>query len=138
MRAFLANHHVPFWHFPILGIAFVKDQKYVNLDQSSQRQHPKEQKYVNLDQSNQRQPGSPLMCYVVRLKHGDELRKSLLAFVKNNNLKAAFVMSCVGSSTSSRIRLASATADNEANYVSIFFFHLGYQRIPCFLALRCI
>lgn len=64
-----------------------------------------------------RHPGSPLMCYVVRLKHGDELRKSLLAYAKKNGLKAAFVMSCVGSSTSSRIRLASATPENEANYM---------------------
>ena len=69
-----------------------------------------------------KQSGSPLMCYVVRLKHGDELRKSLLSFVKKNGLKAAFVMSCVGSCTSARVRLASATPENEANYVSCCFW----------------
>ena len=59
------------------------------------------------------------MCYVVRLKHGDELRKCLLSFVKKNGLKAAFIMTCVGSATSARIRVASATANDEANYVCI-------------------
>ena len=65
-----------------------------------------------------KQLGSPLMCYALRLKHGDELRKCLLSFVKKNGLKGAFVMTCVGSCTSARIRLASATPENEANYVS--------------------
>lgn len=61
---------------------------------------------------------SPLMCYVVRMKRGDELRKSLLSFAKKNGLKAAFIMTCVGSATSAKMRVASATPDNEANYVS--------------------
>lgn len=65
-----------------------------------------------------KQLGSPLMCYALRLKHGDELRKCLLSFIKKNGLKGAFVMTCVGSCTSARIRLASATPENEANYVS--------------------
>jgi len=64
-----------------------------------------------------RQSGSPLMSYVVRLKHGDELRKCLLSFVKKNGLKAAFIMTCVGSATSARIRVASAKPNDEANYV---------------------
>lgn len=68
-----------------------------------------------------KQLGSPLMCYALRLKHGDELRKCLLSFVKKNGLKGAFVMTCVGSCTSARIRLASATPENEANYVSIHY-----------------
>ncbi|XP_066915459.1 bifunctional protein GlmU-like [Clytia hemisphaerica] len=80
---------------------------------------PEKQKETINDISSHKvkQSGSPLMCYVVRLKHGDELRKSLLSFVKKNGLKAAFIMSCVGSCTSARVRLASATPENEANYM---------------------
>ncbi|XP_057315944.1 bifunctional protein GlmU-like [Hydractinia symbiolongicarpus] len=60
---------------------------------------------------------SPLMCYVLRLKHGEELRKTLKAFVKKNALKAAFVLTCVGSAVSAKLRLANATANTEANYM---------------------
>ena len=86
-----------------------------------------------------KQTGSPLICYAVRLKHGDELRKCLLSFVKKNSLKAAFIMTCVGSCTSARIRLASATPENEANYVSTkhsfdFYAKSGKDWVYC----RCL
>ena len=61
---------------------------------------------------------SPLMCYTIRLKHGDKLRKSLMAFAKSVGLKAAFIMTCVGSAVSAKVRVANAGPDKEANYVS--------------------
>lgn len=60
---------------------------------------------------------SPLVCYALRLKHGEELRKSLLNFCAKHELKAAFVLTCVGSAVSAKLRLASALPNVEGNYM---------------------
>ena len=49
---------------------------------------------------------SGLTCYALRLKPGEELYSSLLTFKKENNLQAAFVMTCCGSVTKATLRLA--------------------------------
>ena len=65
--------------------------------------------------------GSPLCCHAIRLKPGQELRKTLLNFVSNRNLKAPFIMTCVGSAKSAKIRMANATAE-EPHYVCYHAF----------------
>jgi len=60
--------------------------------------------------------GSPLCCHAVRLVPGQELRRSLLDFVSKKNLKAPFIMTCVGSARSAKLRLANATAE-EPHYL---------------------
>lgn len=74
---------------------------------------------------------SPLMCYTIRLKHGDELRKGLMAFAKSVGLKAAFVMTCVGSAMSAKVRVANAGPDKEANYVSCITWFLYSEGFVC-------
>ena len=49
---------------------------------------------------------SGLKVYALRLKPNQDLHKELEAFVRENDLKAAFVMTCVGSLTRATIRLA--------------------------------
>ena len=56
-------------------------------------------------------PHSSLSCFAMRLKPGQEIRECLLSYVKENNLKAPFVLSCVGSVTSATLRLANASKD---------------------------
>ena len=56
--------------------------------------------------------GSPLSCHAVRLQPGQELRKTLLEFVAKKNLKAPFIMTCVGSARSAKLRMANATAED--------------------------
>lgn len=63
---------------------------------------------------------SPLTCYAIRLKHGEDLRRSLLNFCKKNELQAAFVLTCVGSALTAKLRPASAVPNSEGNYVSFF------------------
>ena len=59
----------------------------------------------------QDKPHSPLSCFAMRLKPGQEIRECLLSYVKENNLKAPFVLSCVGSVTSATLRLANVSKD---------------------------
>lgn len=47
-----------------------------------------------------------MRTYALRLHPGDDLRQQLLAFVAQNNLKAATVLTCVGSLTTATLRLA--------------------------------
>lgn len=54
-----------------------------------------------------------LSCYALRLKPGQEIRECLLTYAKNKNLDAPFVLSCVGSVTQARLRLANADKDNK-------------------------
>ena len=65
--------------------------------------------------------GSPLCCHAVRLVPGQELRRSLLDFVSKKNLKAPFIMMCVGSARSAKLRMANATAE-EPHYVRFDMF----------------
>ena len=49
---------------------------------------------------------SNLKVYVVRLKPNQDLNRELESFVRENNLKAAFVLTCVGSLTKASLRMA--------------------------------
>ena len=55
---------------------------------------------------------SNLVCYAVRFGPGEEVLTTLLEFVTSNDLKAAFILSCVGSIQRAKLRLANATALN--------------------------
>ncbi|XP_072218085.1 bifunctional protein GlmU-like [Leuresthes tenuis] len=56
--------------------------------------------------------GSSLQVHAVRFGPGQELLGSLQAFVEERRLRAPFIISCVGSVTKARLRLANATATN--------------------------
>ena len=49
---------------------------------------------------------SALSCYPLRLGPGDEIKSALLDFVKRNNLKAPFVLTCCGSVKMATLRYA--------------------------------
>lgn len=49
---------------------------------------------------------SSTKSYAFRLKPGEDLKKEIELFVKNNNIKAAGISTCVGSLTEANIRFA--------------------------------
>eukprot|EP00747_Dinoflagellata_sp_TGD_P084124 gnl/TRDRNA2_/TRDRNA2_162391_c0_seq5.p1 gnl/TRDRNA2_/TRDRNA2_162391_c0~~gnl/TRDRNA2_/TRDRNA2_162391_c0_seq5.p1 ORF type:complete len:154 (+),score=30.98 gnl/TRDRNA2_/TRDRNA2_162391_c0_seq5:22-483(+) len=49
--------------------------------------------------------------FALRLRPGDELKSSLLKFIQEEGLRAAAIVTCVGSLTSATLRMANATAD---------------------------
>ena len=49
---------------------------------------------------------SSVKCYPIRLTPGQEIKSSLIGFVKETKLKSAFVMTCVGSVTKATLRFA--------------------------------
>ncbi|XP_055005146.1 bifunctional protein GlmU-like [Boleophthalmus pectinirostris] len=55
---------------------------------------------------------SSVRVFGLRVGPGSELLSSLQDFVDQNRLRAPFIVTCVGSVTSARLRLAHATADN--------------------------
>ncbi|XP_028252355.1 uncharacterized protein LOC114428275 [Parambassis ranga] len=56
--------------------------------------------------------GSSLQVHAVRFGPGQELLGSLQAFVEKRGLRAPFIITCVGSVTTAKLRLANATATN--------------------------
>lgn len=55
---------------------------------------------------------SSLQVHAVRFAPGQELLRSLQAFVEGRRLRAPFIITCVGSVTKATLRLANATATN--------------------------
>ena len=55
-------------------------------------------------------PSSSLQAYALRLRPGDDLRQQLLAFVAAHRIEAGAVLTCVGSLTDVRLRLANQEA----------------------------
>ena len=53
---------------------------------------------------------SPATFYAFRLRPGQDLRKELLAFARRENLRAAAVVTCVGSLTNVAVRLPNREA----------------------------
>ncbi|GAB2770246.1 hypothetical protein HNQ93_000457 [Hymenobacter luteus] len=51
-------------------------------------------------------PSSSLRTYALRLKPGQDVRRELLAFAEQHQLRAAAVLTCVGSLTTATLRLA--------------------------------
>ncbi|XP_070578399.1 bifunctional protein GlmU-like [Ptychodera flava] len=62
---------------------------------------------------------SPMVCYAIRLGPGEEIHSTLMKFVKDNDLDAAFVMTCVGSITKGTIRLANADRNHQNEIISL-------------------
>ena len=48
--------------------------------------------------------------YAIRLKPGDDLKKSIIHFVKNKHIQAGWMVTCVGSLTSYQIRPANQSS----------------------------
>lgn len=55
---------------------------------------------------------SSLSAYALRLGPGEEIVTSLFKFVQEKELRAPFVITCVGSVTKATLRLANADAVN--------------------------
>lgn len=51
---------------------------------------------------------SPLETYVIRLIPGDDIAAKLQQFVSSHGLEAAFIITCVGSVTNARLRMANS------------------------------
>ena len=65
---------------------------------------------------------SNLVTYSMRLKPGEELKSSpcsLLKFVKDNNLKAPFILTCCGSVTMATLRFAASQQDGKVTFLSL-------------------
>ena len=54
-------------------------------------------------------PPSKLTCHALRIKPGQEIRRCLLNYVKAKNLRAPFVLTCVGSVTQVSLRMADSS-----------------------------
>ncbi|XP_078672192.1 bifunctional protein GlmU-like [Branchiostoma floridae x Branchiostoma belcheri] len=54
---------------------------------------------------------SPVVCFSLRLGPGEEIQSALLKFVQEKQLQAPFVMTCVGSVSGGKLRLAKAMPD---------------------------
>ena len=61
--------------------------------------------------------GSGVRVYALRLGPGEEIVESLKSLVARENLKAAFIMTCVGSLTKAKLRLAHEPSANPINKV---------------------
>ncbi|XP_019640901.1 PREDICTED: uncharacterized protein LOC109482576 isoform X2 [Branchiostoma belcheri] len=62
---------------------------------------------------------SPLVCFTLRLGPGEEIKSALQKFVEEKRLKAPFVMTCVGSVSSAKLRLANATAEKPNEVIEL-------------------
>jgi uncharacterized protein len=55
---------------------------------------------------HQKMKASSTKVYALRLRPNEDLKKSLMAFAKKENLKAAYIITCVGSLQKANIRFA--------------------------------
>lgn len=56
-----------------------------------------------------------MICKALRLHPGEDLTEKITTFVKTTNLKSAFIITCVGSVTCARLRMANADVKNATN-----------------------
>lgn len=56
-----------------------------------------------------------ISVHTVRIQPGAELKSSLEEFVKSKNLKAAFIITCVGSVKKAQLRFATPSASSETS-----------------------
>ena len=54
-----------------------------------------------------------MSLFSVRLKPGQDLRKELINFARDNNIKAGSIVTCVGTLKPSILRMAGATPDKQ-------------------------
>lgn len=59
---------------------------------------------------------SNLKAYTLRLHPGEDILETLLKYAKDHNLQAAFIMTCCGSVTKAKLRLAYKPA-GEVKYI---------------------
>ena len=52
---------------------------------------------------------TPQKIHALRLRPGDDLKKSLAAFAKDNNIEDGYIITCVGSLTACHLRYAGQT-----------------------------
>lgn len=57
--------------------------------------------------------GLAMSLFSVRLKPGQDLRKELIDFAKDNNIKAGSIVTCVGALKPSTLRMAGAMPDKQ-------------------------
>eukprot|EP00904_Undaria_pinnatifida_P004572 jgi/Undpi1/14115/HiC_scaffold_9.g03766.m1 len=62
-----------------------------------------------------RQGASPMVCYALRLRPGEELKGALTDFVSDKGIRAGFIISCVGSVRNVILRLAGAERPGPAS-----------------------
>src|SRR5690349_10638989 len=62
---------------------------------------------------------SNFMVCACRLHPGAEIKSALLEFAKSRNLASACVVSCVGSVTSAKLRLANAEAGKPSDIITL-------------------
>ncbi|XP_003725695.1 uncharacterized protein LOC115929709 [Strongylocentrotus purpuratus] len=53
---------------------------------------------------------STMTCHALRLRPGEELKTKLLEYVQEHGLKAAFILSCVGSLRKASVRMADSVS----------------------------
>ncbi|CAM9155941.1 unnamed protein product, partial [Laminaria digitata] len=58
---------------------------------------------------------SPMVCYALRLRPGEELKGALADFASDRGIRAGFIISCVGSVRDVVLRLAGAERPNPAS-----------------------
>ena len=61
---------------------------------------------IQSNETDSKTLASPLKVFAVRFKPNQDLLKELETFVRENNLQAAFIMTCVGSLTKATLRMA--------------------------------
>ena len=62
---------------------------------------------------------SSMHCFALRLQPGDDMVQSLNNFVKQENLKSAFILTCVGSLKQAIVRLANADRNRKDEFISV-------------------
>lgn len=62
---------------------------------------------------------SGVTCHAIRLKPGQNITDEIVRYVTSNGMKSAFIMTCVGSITKAKIRLAHATSGDRQHVVDI-------------------
>ena len=61
-----------------------------------------------------------MRTHALRLRPGDEIKSRLQAYVRDHEIKACFILACIGSASRGELRLANATAGSAENDVLKF------------------
>ena len=74
-----------------------------------------------------------MICYALRLTPGMEIKTELLRFIRKNNLKAPFILTCVGSVSEAKLRFAYPGDDNEGDRTEVGGVNSAYFLVTAFL-----
>lgn len=72
------------------------------------------------EQTRANAASSAARFYALRLNPGDELKTSLLGFCEDHGLRAAAVVTCVGSLSGAQLRMAGADQYNTASHIKTY------------------